>query len=136
MRKVAGALGVVSLVLSCQSPHAARDEARTSVARLSGVAGAVEILRGGGVDWQRIRTGIELFDDDRLRTYKGATATLAFPNGSSLRVDEESLISLGALSLGGGITVERGTVQGELLPGLKVRTPAAEAEATRDLVIQ
>jgi hypothetical protein len=81
---------------------------------------------------------VQLFDDDRLRTFKHATATLAFTNGSSLRVDEESLISLGELSLGGSITVERGTVEGEIQPGMKVRTPAAEAEATsgRDLVFR
>jgi hypothetical protein len=45
---------------------------------------------------------------------------------------------MGAISLGGGIVVERGTVEGELQPGLKLRTPSVEAESVhaRDIVIQ
>jgi hypothetical protein len=48
-------------------------------------------------------------------------------------VEEESLISLG-----GGVTVERGAVAGELQAGLKLRTPAVEAESApaRDIVFR
>jgi hypothetical protein len=137
MRKVAVAFVYMAFALSCRGSllggAPSHDETRPKVATLTGVAGSVQVLRAGGVDWSPIKKGAELFDDDRLRTFKAATAELAFPNGSSLRVDEESLIALG-----GGILVERGSVEGELQPGLKLRTPSAETESARarDIVIQ
>jgi hypothetical protein len=136
MRKLAAALTVL-LWLSCRSPGARFDDAR-KVATIVDLSGSVQVLRGGSSDWGAIQKAAELYDEDRLRTFKGGKALLRFANGSSLKVDEESLISLGALSLGGGIVVERGTVEGELQPGLKVRTPSAEAESAkpRDIVFQ
>jgi hypothetical protein len=106
---------------------------RNHVARLASVVGAVDILPGGAVDWQRASGGEGLYEDDRVRTFKAAAAQLAFDEGSSLRVDEESLITLG-----GGITVERGSVAGALQAGLKLKTPALEAEsvAPRDIVFR
>jgi hypothetical protein len=106
---------------------------RARLARLTERKGAVNVLRSGMVDWTRAERGTDLFEDDRLRTFKGATAWVTFDEGSSLRVDEESLITLG-----GGITVERGSVTGQLQAGLKLKTPALEAEsvARRDIVIQ
>jgi len=135
MRKAAAALTLL-LTWSCRSPGARPDDPRGRVATITDLSGSVQVLRGGNVDWNAIQAGTPLFDDDRLRTFKGAHAALSFTNGSSLTVDEESLISLGAL--GGGVIVERGTVVGELQPGLKVRTPSAEAEsaAPRDIVFQ
>jgi hypothetical protein len=98
-----------------------------------GLHGRVDVLRGGYVDWARLDDGGPLFEEDRMRTFKGAWAQLDFPGGSSLRVEEESLISLG-----GGVTVERGSVEGELQAGLKLRTPALEAETIggRDIQFQ
>jgi hypothetical protein len=107
--------------------------ARNELARITGRQGAVDVLRAGLVDWERIADNANLYEDDRLRTFKGAWAHLVFIGGSSLRVDEESLISLG-----GGIMIERGSVEGELQAGLRLRTPTAEAEsvAARDIVIR
>jgi hypothetical protein len=119
--------------LSCRPHESAGEPRRARVAVLAGLSGAVDVLHAGSVDWARIATGAALFEDDRLRTFRGAWAHLLFDGGSTLRVEEESLISLG-----GGITVERGTVAGELQAGLRLKTPAAEAESTakRDIVIQ
>jgi hypothetical protein len=106
---------------------------RAHLGRLSDRRGAVDVLRSGNVDWVHLERGADLFEDDRVRTFKGATAWLRFDEGSNLRVDEESLITLG-----GGITVERGSVAGQLQAGLKLKTPALEAEsvASRDIVFQ
>ena len=53
-----------------------------------------------------------------------------FDGGSALRVGEETMISFG-----GGVTVERGVVEGELSAGLRLKTPALEAETapSRDI---
>lgn len=132
----AGAL-LVLVALSCRTAEAPQEN-RTSVARVSALSGTVEVLRAGGVDWATLMRDASLYDDDRVRTFKGAWAQLAFAGGSSLKIDEESLISLGAVSVGGGILVERGTVEGELQPGLRVKTPALEAENARgrDIVVR
>jgi hypothetical protein len=127
-------LALLALAASCQ-PNGG-DPARSArghVAKIAGTQGAVDILRGAAVDWIRAGGGENLFEEDRVRTFKSAWAQLAFDEGSSLRVDEESLITLG-----GGITVERGSVAGELQAGLRVKTPALEAEsvAPRDIVFQ
>jgi hypothetical protein len=107
--------------------------ARQHLARVSSKSGTVDVLRAGAVDWMRIEAGHSLYEDDRVRTFKGAWAQLTFDGGSTLRVDEESLIAIG-----GGITVERGSVAGELQAGLKLKTPAAELEsvAARDIVFR
>jgi len=123
--------------ISCHSA-AGPDERQKEVALVSLLRGTVEVLRGSGVDWRPLVLDARLYDDDRVRTYKGASATLTFTGGSSLRIDEESLIALGAIAQGGGVFVEKGTVEGELQAGLKVKTPALEAESVsvRDIVIQ
>jgi hypothetical protein len=107
--------------------------ARPRIARLTAREGVVDVLRAGAVDWEHLEAGVELFEDDRVRTFKAAWAQLDFTGGSSLRLDEESLISLGA-----GVVVERGSLAGELKPGLKLHTPSAEAEsvAARDIVFR
>ncbi len=128
------ALAVLAVGLSCRGSNGEGSQAqRGHVARIVGVSGAVDILRTGAVDWVRARGTEDLYEDDRVRTFKTAWAQLAFDEGSSLRVDEESLITLG-----GGITVERGSVAGELQAGLRLKTPSLEAEsvAPRDIVFR
>jgi hypothetical protein len=101
------------------------------VAMVQGLGGKVDVLRGGTVDWAGLTDGATLFEEDRLRTFKSAWARLVFEGGSTLRVEEESLISLG-----GGILVERGSVEGELAAGLRLRTPTLEAETATSRDIQ
>lgn len=136
MRVSASILLVVGL--SCRGAGSASEEGRPQVAKVAGLAGSVEVLRSGAEGWGRIMRDAVLYDDDRVRTFKNAWAQVLFLGGSSLRVEEESLIALGAISLGAGITVERGTVEGELQPGLKLKTPTAEAESAhgREIVVQ
>jgi hypothetical protein len=119
-------------VLGCRGA-ADPEETRREIAQVTSIAGTVEVLRGSAAEWRPLQRLARLYDDDRVRTYKGAFALLAFPGGSNLRVDEESLIALGS-----GVFVEKGSVGGELQPGLKVKTPALEAESAqrRDIVIQ
>jgi hypothetical protein len=123
---------VLAAACACRASEP-EPERRTPVALLKGLSGTVDVSRAGSVDWVRAHRGAALFEDDRLRTFKGAFADLLFDGGSVLKVEEESLISLGA-----GVTVERGAVAGELHAGLKLMTPALEAEASpvRDIVIQ
>ena len=128
------ALAVFAVGLSCRpSGGESGKSTRNHVAKIATLNGAVDILRAGVVDWARAGGSEGLYEDDRVRTFKGAWAQLAFDEGSSLRVDEESLITLG-----GGVTVERGSVAGELQAGLRLKTPALEAEsvAPRDIVFR
>jgi hypothetical protein len=103
---------------------------RPQAALVHELHGRVDVLRGGTVDWTALGDGTTLYEEDRMRTFRGAWARLDFPGGSSLRVQEETLIALG-----GGILVEHGIVEGELSAGLKLRTPTLEAEsgAARDI---
>jgi hypothetical protein len=110
---------------SCRSGSDAVGRARaTQAALVQGLGGKVDVLRAGVVDWVALPDRAPLYEDDRMRTFKGAWARLVFEGGSSLRVGEESLIALG-----GGITVEKGAVEGELAAGLLLRTPTLEAGA-------
>ncbi|HEX4459749.1 MAG TPA: hypothetical protein VIA18_17345 [Polyangia bacterium] len=103
---------------------------RAQAALVHELHGRVDVLRGGTVDWTALGDGTTLYEEDRMRTFRGAWARLDFPGGSSLRVQEETLIALG-----GGVLVEHGIVEGELAAGLKLRTPTLEAEtgAARDI---
>jgi hypothetical protein len=135
--RVWASAALVVVTLSCKS-SAGPEESRREVATVSGLRGSAEVLRGGGSDWRPLSKNARLYDEDRIRTFKGAQAMLAFQGGSSLRIDEESLISLGAIAAGGGVVVERGSVEGELQPGLQVKTPALEAESApvRDIEVR
>jgi hypothetical protein len=124
-------LAVTCLVGACHSGgDPAAQPARVQVAFVRGLAGKVDVLRQSAVDWVALADGARLYEDDRMRTFEHAWATLVFDGGSTLRVEQESLISLG-----GGITVERGSVAGQLHAGLQLKTPTLEAEtaASRDI---
>jgi hypothetical protein len=131
----AGACVVALLALgnlSCRASHPSdAPKERTRVAVLKTLSGTVDVLHGGSIEWQPAKVGEVLWEEDRIRTFKGAWAQLAFEEGSTLRMEEESLVSLG-----GGVTVEHGAVEGELQGDLRLKTPALEAEPARDIVIQ
>src|SRR3954463_13317683 len=83
-------------MISCRGGGGEGSQAqRGHVARIVSVGGAVDLLHTGAVDWVRARGAEDLYEDDRVRTFKTAWAQLGFDEGSSLRVDEESLITLG-----------------------------------------
>jgi hypothetical protein len=129
--RVVSVVFLIALLASCRSGgDAAATAARERVAMVTGLGGKVDVLRGGAIDWVTLGDGNGLYEDDRLRTFKGAWARLALDGGSSLRVGEETMISFG-----GGVTVERGVVEGELAAGVRLKTPALEAETatSRDI---
>ncbi|HXU74041.1 MAG TPA: hypothetical protein VN947_32195 [Polyangia bacterium] len=129
--RVLSVVFLIALLASCRSGgDAPATAARERVALVTGLGGKVDVLRGGAIDWVTLGDGNGLYEDDRLRTFKGAWARLALDGGSSLRVGEETMISFG-----GGVTVERGVVEGELAAGLRLKTPALEAETatSRDI---
>jgi len=124
-------MAVFALFSSCRpSGDSANTAARVRAAVVRGLGGKVDVLRGGAVDWVTLGDGSGLYEDDRMRTFKGAWARLQFDGGSSLRVGEETMITFG-----GGVTVERGVVEGELAAGLRLKTPTLEAETatSRDI---
>jgi hypothetical protein len=123
---------VIALLASCHSGgDGAGMVARARVALVQGLGGKVDVLRGGAVDWASLGDGSGLYEDDRVRTFKGAWAKLTFEGGSSLRVGEETMISFG-----GGVTIERGVVEGELAAGLRLKTPTVEAETATSREIE
>ena len=63
-----------------------------TVAHIQGEAQARSPLAGG--DWQAIRPGDTLTEGDALRVPAGSFVTLAFADGSSVRVDEKSELTL------------------------------------------
>ena len=124
----------LTMVASCHAGGAPSSErASPALAVVRSLGGTVHALRAGAVDWTRIDNGAQLYEDDRLRTFARAWAQLELTGGSSLRVEEESLIAFG-----GGITIEHGSVAGELAAGLRLRTPTLEAEtaAARDIIFK
>ncbi len=126
-----GAVLIFALLASCRSGgDGAGAAARARVAMVQALGGKVDVLRGGTVDWVALTDGSGLYEDDRMRTFKGAWAKLTFEGGSALRVGEETMISFG-----GGVTIERGVVEGELAAGLRLKTPTLEAETatSRDI---
>jgi hypothetical protein len=130
--RAANAVLVIALLASCHSGgDGAGMVARARVALVQGLGGKVDVLRGGAVDWASLGDGSGLYEDDRVRTFKGAWAKLTFEGGSSLRVGEETMISFG-----GGVTIERGVVEGELAAGLRLKTPTVEAETATSREIE
>jgi hypothetical protein len=120
-----------ALLASCRSgDDGGSMVARARVALVQGLGGKVDVLRGGAIDWVTLGDGAAMYEDDRMRTFKGAWARLGFDGGSALRVGEETMISFG-----GGVTIERGVVEGELAAGLRLKTPTLEAETvvSRDI---
>src|SRR5260370_13725150 len=86
-----GAIGA----LPCSQGPPEHSDGRVRVATLHSLGGQVDVLSAGAVDWTRAHAAAPLYEEDRLRTFRGAWAQLALAGGSALRVEEESLISLG-----------------------------------------
>jgi hypothetical protein len=124
----------LTMLASCHAGGAPpSDHLQPPLAVVRALGGTVHALRAGSADWVRVGNGAQLYEDDRLRTFARAWAQLELTGGSTLRVEEESLIALG-----GGITIEQGSVQGELAAGLRLRTPTLEAETAppRDIIFR
>lgn len=153
-RRVLG-LGLAALVvaaLGCsakeEAPKAAPvapaqgPVARAAVIELSG---EVWVKRSDGDDWVSAKQGMSLFENDKLRTAKGASARLSFTAGSTLAVGEDALLGIAESRPMPGqersdVTVLKGRIDAELTDSAKqsltVATPAAMVRAGREIVFQ
>ena len=68
--------------------------AQSQVARLDGAQGSVELKRAAAADFSNAAVGEQLFDGDIVHTSANARATLAFVDGSVMRLSENSSMVL------------------------------------------
>lgn len=123
---------------------AASSPVRSPRATLKQVSGTVMVKRAAGDDWLPARDGIELFENDKVRTAAGATALLDF-GGSEVEVGEDALVAIAETRPRPGkdrtdLTVLKGKIDAELddasRDSLSVSTPAATVRAGREIVFQ
>lgn len=116
-----------------------------SKARLRRPVGAVEVKRAAGDDWLSAVDGMELFENDKVRTVARASALVELANGSYVTLGEHALIGIAETRPRPGtdrtdLTVLHGRVDAELddasEKSLSVSTPAATVRAGREIVFQ
>ena len=142
---------VLATAAGCNSsePEAREPLAKSAVAppkaRLTLPSGEVTIKRAAGDEWIAAGEQTELFENDKVRTAKGAAARLTFANGSLLLLGEDALIGIAETRPRPGVdrsdvTVLKGRVDAELdspeKQSLTVTTPSATVRAGREIVFQ
>jgi hypothetical protein len=113
-------------------------------ARIVFLEGTVQVKRSGSMEWLEARPGMELFEEDKVRTGRNSFAQVQFELGGLLRMGPESLIvasDLRALPESQtnrtSFTLVEGMVEAELKPApgttsdFRIRTPGAEAVVLR-----
>jgi hypothetical protein len=109
------------------------------------LAGQVMVKRAAGDDWIPAARALELHANDKVRTSTGASASIEFPNGSTVAIGEDALLAIaeGRPRVGleaADLTVFKGRVDAELanaaLHSLTVVTPSATVRAGREIVFQ
>ncbi|MGQ0508047.1 MAG: FecR domain-containing protein [Myxococcaceae bacterium] len=114
-------------------------------ASLRDIKGDVKVKRAAGDEWIAATERLALMDNDKVRTAKGASASVRFNNGSTLALGEDALVSIAEGRPKPGedvsdVTVLKGRVDAELdetaRQSLSVSTPAAVIRAGRELVFQ
>ena len=134
-------------VLSCDRPAAAPPAPPAPPERraiLEKVSGDIKIKRSDSDEWLAATPGVTLSREDKLRSSKGASATVRFDEGTELAIDEETLVSISDLPAGspgkGTVTLLRGKVDAEVdrrhSTEFSVKTPAAVARASKEIVFQ
>lgn len=128
-----------------KSPDAGSVEGPSARARLRGHTGDVSIKRAAADDWVSAVNDDSLFENDKVRTAKGATAVVSFANGSEVALGEDALIAIAETRPRPGtdrtdLTVFKGRIDAELenanAQSLTVSTPAATVRAGREIVFQ
>jgi hypothetical protein len=128
-----------------EAEHAAPADPQELKGHLTQVSGDVKIKRAAGDDWLGASEGAAVYENDKVRTLKGASTLVRFSNGSSLALGEDALIGIAETrSHPGGdrtdVTVLRGRVDAELKDparqDLSVGTPEATVHAGREIVFQ
>jgi len=138
----------VGTTLACtgeDAAHPATVPLGETKARLEQVVGDVKVKRAAGDDWTAPADGWSLYENDKVRTAKGASARLRFTNGSTLKLAENGLVSIAETKARPGVdrtdvTVLKGQVAAELKDAAKqplsVATPSATVRAGREIVFQ
>jgi hypothetical protein len=120
-------------------------DGRRPRATLAAMSGAVTVKRAAGDGWSSAVEGMELFENDKLRTARGASAQVRFESGSALTISEDALVGIAEFRLRPGgdasdVTVLKGRIDAELPnpkeQSLVVTTPSATVRAGREIVFQ
>lgn len=119
-------------------------EARQARATLVALRGAVTVKRAAGDVWMAAAEGMELFENDTLRTARGASAQVRFESGPAMTVSEDALVGIAEPRAAGAdpsdVTVLKGRIDAELADAqthsLVVTTPSATVRAGREIVFQ
>lgn len=89
------ALALAALVVFLAAgPEPSGAQQPVSSAELMRVAGRVEVLRKGQTQWLPAVVGARLVEGDDIRVFSGASAELAFPDGSTVQLAENSRLLL------------------------------------------
>ena len=104
-------LALLALVFASAASAAPKE--RTAVA--DAVLGQVEISKPPANKWKKVKTGAKITHKDRIRTFAGARLDIRFPDGSTLAVEENSVLGMNELLEENGNTrstvrVDKGTV--------------------------
>jgi hypothetical protein len=67
-------------------------EPSAGLARVTHFQGTVKIKRADRMDWKDVKVGEALSQNDKVKTWENATASIEFGNGSLINVKENSLI--------------------------------------------
>ena len=130
---------------SAATPAKAAEEVATPRAQLASFSGEVAIKRAAGDAWTQATGGMSLFENDKVRTARGARAEIRFVSGSTLAVGEDALVGIAEARPPPGqhpadITVLKGRIDAELsdsqTQSLTVSTPGATVRAGREIVFQ
>lgn len=114
-------------------------------ATLGAVTGEVTVKRAAGDDWRPASEAMKLFENDKVRTARGASVQIRFTNGSLLTVGEDALVGVAEARPRPGVeasdlTVLKGRIDAELpdprSQSLVVTTPSATVRAGREIVFQ
>ncbi|MFZ5472058.1 MAG: FecR domain-containing protein [Myxococcota bacterium] len=114
-------------------------------ATLRAISGEVTVKRATSDGWMTAAGEVQLFENDKVRTAAGATAVLDFPNGSTVNLGEDALVSITETRPRPGqersdLTVLKGTIDAELddqaKESITVTTPSATVRAGREIVFQ
>lgn len=121
------------------------ESATITRATLRAVQGDVTVKKAAGDEWIAAADAMALYENDKLRTARGASAVVRFVNGSQLTVGEDALVGIAEARTRPGaepsdVTVLKGRVDAELSDpksqSLVVTTPSAMVRAGREIVFQ
>ncbi len=114
-------------------------------ARLKTLTGEVSVKRAADDGWTAAEEDLDLRENDKVRTAKGAGVSVEFASGAVVMLGEDALIAIAETRPRPGtdrtdLTVIRGRINAEVAgpakQSLSVSTPAATVRAGREIVFQ